>query len=62
VTSPWTTVSLGGRNLGETPLVRVRLPAGRHTLHLANPEAGIAESYSVEITPGETTTRRLGLR
>ena len=62
VTSPWTTVSLGGRNLGETPLVRVRLPAGRHTLHLANPEAGISESYSVEITPGDTTTRRLGLR
>jgi serine/threonine-protein kinase len=62
VTSPWTIVSVGGRELGETPLVRIPLPAGRHTLRLVNPEEGISETYVVEIRPGETTTRRLGLR
>ena len=62
VTSPWTTVYLGSRSLGDTPLVRVELPAGRHTLRLVNPEQDITESYVVEIRPGETTTRRLGLR
>jgi serine/threonine-protein kinase len=62
VTSPWTNVTLDGRALGETPLVRVSLPAGTHTLRLRNPEAGIDESYEVTIRSGETTTRRLGLR
>ncbi|GAB4203541.1 MAG: hypothetical protein OHK0013_17730 [Sandaracinaceae bacterium] len=62
VTSPWTSVTLDGRPLGETPLVRVSLPAGTHTLRLRNPEAGIDESYEVTIRSGETTTRRLGLR
>jgi serine/threonine-protein kinase len=62
VTSPWTQVTLDGRSLGETPLVRVPLPPGTHTLRLRNPSAGIDESYEVTIRSGETTTRRLGLR
>jgi serine/threonine-protein kinase len=61
MTSPWTRVSLHGRDLGETPLIRVRLPVGRHTLRLVNPDEGISETYEVEIRAGETTTRRLGL-
>jgi serine/threonine-protein kinase len=62
VTSPWTQVSLGGRDLGTTPLVRVRLPVGHHVLRLVNEEAGISEQYEIDIRPSETTTRRLGLR
>jgi eukaryotic-like serine/threonine-protein kinase len=62
VTSPWTQVRLGGRDLGTTPLVRVRLPAGRHVLRLVNEDAQVSEVYEVEIRPGEVTTRRLGLR
>lgn len=62
VTSPWTHVSLGGRDLGTTPLVRVPLPIGHHVLRLVNTEAGISEQYEVDIRPSETTTRRLGLR
>ncbi|MDQ3037437.1 MAG: PEGA domain-containing protein, partial [Myxococcota bacterium] len=62
VTSPWTMVTLDGRELGTTPLVRTRLPVGRHVLRLVNSEAGISEQYEVEIRPGETTSRRLGLR
>ena len=62
VTSPWTEVTLEGRSLGETPLQRVSLPPGTHTLRLRNSEAGIDETYEVTIRPGEAVTRRLGLR
>jgi serine/threonine-protein kinase len=62
MTSPWTTVTLDGRVLGDTPLVRERLPAGHHRLRLVNEDEGISESYDVDIVAGETTTRRLGLR
>jgi serine/threonine-protein kinase len=62
ITSPWTHVTEGGRDLGDTPLVRVPMSAGHHTLRLVNTEAGISETYDVEITAGQTTSRRLGLR
>ena len=62
VTSPWTHVALDGRAIGETPLLRARVPAGRHTLRLTNPDEGIDETYDIEVQPGETVTRRLGLR
>ena len=61
-TTPWTEVSLGGRRLGNTPLMRVELPPGQHTLLLRNPEQGIEQRYMVEIASGETTRRRVGLR
>ena len=62
ITSPWTHVTEGGHDLGETPLVHVPLSPGHHTLRLVNTEAGISESYDVEIEAGQTTSRRLGLR
>jgi NADH:ubiquinone oxidoreductase subunit E len=34
-------VSLGKRSLGVTPVLRARLPAGKHRLHLINQELGI---------------------
>jgi len=61
ITSPWTHVTEGGRDLGDTPLVRVPMSAGHHSLRLVNTEAGISETYEVDITAGETTSRRLGL-
>jgi serine/threonine protein kinase len=61
-TTPWTRVQLGGRDLGTTPIMRIELPAGTHTLHLSNPEQGIDQTYRVTIEPGQTITRRLGLR
>ncbi len=60
-TTPWTTVSLNGRELGTTPLIRVSLPAGTHTLRLQNREAGINTTYRVNIAPGQLLTRRVGL-
>jgi serine/threonine protein kinase len=60
-TSPWANVSVGGSSLGQTPLVRAKLPAGTHTVHMTNPERGISTTYQVTIQPGKTSVRRLGL-
>lgn len=60
-TYPWTRVSEGGRVLGQTPLVRVPLPEGDHTLVLENPDQNVRQTLVVKIKGNETTTRRLGL-
>jgi serine/threonine-protein kinase len=61
-TYPWTKVSEGSRVLGVTPLIRVALPAGVHTLTLENVDQGIKQTYPVTIKAGETVSRRLGLK
>jgi eukaryotic-like serine/threonine-protein kinase len=58
-TSPWTEVFLNGKSLGETPLLNVLLPAGRHTLKLVNDGKGIHTAIEIEIEPGKTTAKRL---
>jgi len=60
-TSPWSTVSVGGRSLGQTPLIGVKLPSGSQVLSLKNPELGIETSYPVTIESGKTTVRRIGI-
>jgi hypothetical protein len=60
-TTPWSVVSVGGRVLGQTPIVGATLPVGTHTLMLSNPEQGLKATYQVTITAGHTTARRIGL-
>jgi hypothetical protein len=60
-TSPWTVVSLRGRELGTTPLVRVALPPGAHTLSLRNPDLGVNQSITVTVRAGATTVLRRNL-
>lgn len=60
-TSPWAEVFLNGRSLGETPLINVSLPAGRHILKLVNEPKGIHGAIEVEIEAGKTTTKKLNL-
>ncbi len=59
---PWARVRLGKRLLGDTPLRRVRLPAGRHLLLLVNGEFGVRRRIRVEIRPGQHTRRLVDLR
>lgn len=59
--SPWANVSAGGVPLGQTPIVRAKLPSGTHTLVLTNPDQNLRTSYPVRIEPGKTTVRRVGL-
>ncbi|MDP1826483.1 MAG: serine/threonine-protein kinase [Archangium sp.] len=60
-TTPWTMVYLGKKKLGDTPLLNVPLPAGRHLLRLVNPESNAEDSIEVEIKSNETTVKKLKL-
>ncbi|QRN97397.1 protein kinase [Archangium violaceum] len=53
-------VYLGNRLLGETPLFRVSLPSGKHTLKLVGPD-GKSQKVSVEIKPKELSSLRVSL-
>ena len=61
-TTPWTTVYLGKRKLGDTPLVGVALPAGSHVLRVVNPEAGVESSIEITIQANKTTNENLVLK
>ncbi|WP_257461914.1 protein kinase domain-containing protein [Archangium lipolyticum] len=53
-------VYLGNRLLGETPLFRVALPSGKHTLRLVGPD-GKSQKVPVEINPKELTSLRVSM-
>lgn len=61
-TFPWTRVSEGGRVIGTTPLYKVALPPGTHTLSLDNPEENVHSTFTVTIKPGESVSRTLELK
>ena len=59
--TPWSDVSVDGTPVGQTPVVRVKLPAGPHVLTLVNREQGLSTTYQVTIEAGKTSVRRVGL-
>jgi hypothetical protein len=61
-TTPWSLVSTGGKSLGQTPILGVKIPTGTHVLTLRNPDLGIETQYSVTIEAGKTLARRIGLQ
>jgi eukaryotic-like serine/threonine-protein kinase len=61
-TTPWTTVYLGSRKLGDTPLVGYPLPVGKHVLTLVNQERSINVPVEVEINATEPTIKRMTLQ
>jgi hypothetical protein len=38
VAAPWADVTIDGRSAGQTPLARIALPAGLHTVMLTHPQ------------------------
>jgi len=60
-TMPWAKVLLGERELGETPLVRLKLPVGRHSLTVLPLGKGPARVVVVEVQPGQLTLKTLNL-
>jgi serine/threonine-protein kinase len=58
-TTPWTTVYLGSRKLGDTPLVNLALPVGTHTLKLVGSDGSLQTTVEVEILANETTVKKL---
>lgn len=61
-TYPWTRVSFQGRVLGVTPLVRVELPAGTHSLEVENVEQGIHQTVTVTVPRGDVVSKRMAYR
>jgi tRNA A-37 threonylcarbamoyl transferase component Bud32 len=53
---PWSEVFLGRTKLGTTPLLRVRLPAGRYNLLLVNPDSKVKKNVPVVIRAGRVST------
>jgi hypothetical protein len=49
---PWAKVYLGDRYLGETPLMAVRLPVGRHRLRFVNEPLGVDRIEVVIVRTG----------
>jgi serine/threonine protein kinase len=60
VTQPYAKVFLESRTLGDTPLFRVSLPAGNHSLHLIGPDK-TPHVLPVVIEPGKDTRLQLPL-
>jgi hypothetical protein len=60
-TDPWTRVTLKDKVLGDTPLIEVALPAGKHRLKLTNEQAKIDLTIEVEVKAGQTTKKMLKL-
>lgn len=61
-TTPWATVSEGGKVICTTPCFKKQLPPGSHTLTLENPDENLRQTTTVVITSGELTTRSLALK
>jgi hypothetical protein len=57
--TPWARVTVAGSNAScaETPCV-LALPAGKHTLRLVNPVAGLTKDRVIDLAPGETLVVR----
>ena len=53
-TNPWTEVNIDGEPYGVTPLFKIRLKSGPHRLTLTNPQAGINNTRTINIKPGQT--------
>jgi eukaryotic-like serine/threonine-protein kinase len=61
-TDPWSNVTIDGEPLGQpTPLLKLRLPAGRHELLLENPVYGLVRKVTVDIEPAQETRRFVDL-
>lgn len=58
--NPWSYVSVNGKTLGSTPVLRHNMAAGTHTIVLSNPVANLQRTYQTTLAAGEH--KRLSLR
>ncbi len=60
-TRPWSEVFVDGNRIGNTPQMNITLKPGKHTVLLINGQFDIRKTISVDIVPGETTTKVINL-
>jgi eukaryotic-like serine/threonine-protein kinase len=56
-TRPWSEVWVDGKLIGNTPQMNIPLKPGQHQVTLINANFNVRKTISVEITPGEITTK-----
>ncbi|MBL8952205.1 MAG: serine/threonine protein kinase [Myxococcaceae bacterium] len=61
-TSPWSVVFEGEKELGMTPLPKLELTAGTHTLRAVNKEQQLERTFTVTIKAGEVTAKTVDLK
>ena len=54
---PWSQVTVDGRAVGNTPLMNLPLPAGKHSIRMFNPDMGLTKTIKVTLKAGSTTTK-----
>ena len=59
---PWSKVQVDGSYMGNTPLLRLRLPRGRHRVELRAPGGAVRKRFKVTIRPGKTVNRSFEFR
>jgi serine/threonine protein kinase len=60
--TPWAEVSVSGRSVGETPLFRIPVEAGRVTVLLRSPSTGKSVTRTVTVNPGAERQMKEDLR
>ncbi|MBI5524713.1 MAG: protein kinase [Deltaproteobacteria bacterium] len=59
---PWAEVWSGGSKLGDTPLIKLRVPAGKLQLVLKNPDLGFEKRVSVAVAPDQTASQSIAIK
>jgi serine/threonine protein kinase len=59
---PWSNVSIDGQTPRPTPILKLQLPAGRHTIVLHNREHNVRKTITVHIRRGGTTWKVVPLK
>ena len=54
---PWSSVTVDGHPVGNTPVLDLRVAAGAHVVELHNPQLGLKKKLNVRVRPGQTVTR-----
>jgi eukaryotic-like serine/threonine-protein kinase len=60
-TRPYTSVFIGKKKIGDTPILGAKVPAGKLTLTLINDEAGIHETFTVTVPKDGHVFKKLKL-
>ncbi|MEW5847648.1 MAG: serine/threonine-protein kinase [Myxococcota bacterium] len=59
---PWAVVTVDGKQVGSTPVYKVPLPPGKHTVVLHNEAEKLTRTMEVTITPGGQERLKVNLR
>ncbi|MCE9579157.1 MAG: PEGA domain-containing protein, partial [Deltaproteobacteria bacterium] len=56
--SPWATISVDGKELGQTPLIGVAIAAGDHTIKAVGAK-GATKTFRIHVDPGATVRKKV---